>query len=68
MNLKSVKFEHAVRVKEERSWKGDVKNILLYVSKIEGSGWKQTLNSAKTIKLRRGRSREITCWSLTFSI
>jgi len=49
MNLKNVKFTYTGSI-DGRGWKGDVKNMLLDISKIKSSGWQPKHNSAETVR------------------
>ena len=49
MGLKDVEFKFTGGVDGVRGWKGDVKNMLLDTSKLEGLGWKPKLNSKQAI-------------------
>ena len=49
MGLQHVKFKFTGGVDGGRGWKGDVKNMLLDVSKIKSLGWKPKLNSKQAI-------------------
>jgi UDP-glucose 4-epimerase len=49
MKLKNVKLKLTGGVDYGRGWKGDVKNMLLDTSKLEGLGWKPKLNSKQAI-------------------
>jgi UDP-glucose 4-epimerase len=49
MGLKNVKFTYTGGVDGGRGWKGDVKNMPLDTSKLEGLGWKPKLNSKQVI-------------------
>jgi UDP-glucose 4-epimerase len=48
--LKNVKFTYTGGVDGGRGWKGDVKNMLLDVTKLKGLGWDPKLNSAGAIR------------------
>ena len=50
LGLKNVEFKFTGRVNGGRGWKGDVKNMLLDVSKLKTTGWKPNLNSAEAVK------------------
>lgn len=50
MNLKGVKFTLTGGVDGGRGWKGDVKNMLLDISKIKLLGWKPTFNSKEAVE------------------
>jgi UDP-glucose 4-epimerase len=49
MGLQDIKFKFTGGVDGGRGWKGDVKNMLLDVSKIKSLGWKPKLNSKQAI-------------------
>jgi len=50
MELKNVKLTYTGGVNGGRGWKGDVKNMLLDVSKLKSLGWKPKYTSAQAIK------------------
>ena len=50
MELKNVKLKFTGGVDGGRGWKGDVKNMLLDISKIKALGWKPKLNSKQAMK------------------
>jgi len=50
MQLKNVKLTYTGGVDGGRGWKGDVKNMLLDISKLKAKGWKPKYNSAQTIR------------------
>ena len=50
MNLKAVVFQFTEGINGGRGWKGDVKNMLLDVTKLEVLGWKNVYNSADAIR------------------
>jgi len=50
MGLKNVKFKLTGGVDGGRGWKGDVKNMLLDVSRLKSIGWKPKLNSEEAVK------------------
>jgi len=50
MKLKNVKLKFAGGVDGGRGWKGDVKNMLLDISKLKSLGWKPKLNSEQAIR------------------
>jgi len=50
MELKNVKLTYTGGVDGGRGWKGDVKNMLLDVGRIESLGWKPKYKSAQAIK------------------
>ena len=51
MELNNVNFRVTGGVDGGRGWVGDVKNMLLDVSKIKGLGWKPRYNSAEAVRL-----------------
>jgi UDP-glucose 4-epimerase len=54
MKLKNVKLKLARGVDSGRGWKGNVKNMLLDISKIKSLDWKPKLNSRQAaIKVAR---------------
>jgi len=50
MKLKNVKLKFTGGVDGGRGWKGDVKNMLLDISKIKTLEWKLKLNSRQAVK------------------
>jgi UDP-glucose 4-epimerase len=50
MKLKNVKFKYTGGVDGGRGWIGDVKNMLLDISKLKKLGWKPKLNSEQAVK------------------
>ncbi|MCD6465260.1 NAD-dependent epimerase/dehydratase family protein, partial [Candidatus Bathyarchaeota archaeon] len=50
MNLKNVEIQYTGGVDGGRGWKGDVKEMLLDVTKIKRLGWKAELNSAEAVR------------------
>jgi len=50
MKLKNVKLTYTGGVDGGRGWKGDVKNMLLDISKIKSLGWEPKLNSKQSIR------------------
>lgn len=50
MKLENVKFKITGGVDGGRGWKGDVKNMLLDVSKLKSLGWKPKLTSEEAVK------------------
>jgi len=50
MRLKNVKLIFTGGVEGGRGWKGDVKNMLLDITKLKTLGWKTRLNSKQAVK------------------
>ena len=50
MGLKHVKLTFTGGVNGGRGWIGDVKNMLLSISKLKSSGWRPNLNSKQAIR------------------
>ncbi|NWF86724.1 GDP-mannose 4,6-dehydratase [Candidatus Bathyarchaeota archaeon] len=50
MKLKNVGFKLTGGVDGGRGWKGDVKNMLLDISRIKSLGWKPRLNSEEAVR------------------
>ena len=50
MRLKNVQFKFTGGVDDGRGWKGDVKNMLLDISKLKSLGWKPKYDTEKAIK------------------
>jgi len=50
MKLKDVKFKFTDGVDGGRGWKGDVKNMLLDITKLKSLGWKPKLNSEQAVR------------------
>jgi UDP-glucose 4-epimerase len=50
MGLKDVKLTFTGGVDGGRGWKGDVKNMLLDISKLEALGWRPKLNSEQAVR------------------
>jgi UDP-glucose 4-epimerase len=50
MGLRDVNFHYSGGVNGGRGWKGDVKEMLLDVSKLKGLGWKPRHNSLESIR------------------
>ncbi|MBX5329172.1 NAD-dependent epimerase/dehydratase family protein [Candidatus Bathyarchaeota archaeon A05DMB-5] len=50
MKLKNVKFKVTGGVEGGRGWKGDVKNMLLDVSRLKSLGWKPKLTSEEAVR------------------
>jgi UDP-glucose 4-epimerase len=51
MDMQSTKLEFTGGVDNGRGWKGDVKNMLLDVSKILGLGWEPRYGSVEAVRL-----------------
>ena len=51
MGLKNVKFHYTGGVKGGRGWIGDVKAMLLDISKLKKLGWKPKYNSVKSVRM-----------------
>lgn len=61
MGLKDVKLKFSGGVEGGRGWIGDVKNMLLDVSKLKSLGWKPKLNSKEAVRqATRDLIRELT--------
>ena len=61
LNLKDVKFKFTGGVNGGRGWKGDVKVMLLDVSKLKSLGWKPKYDSEAAVrKAAEHLTREIT--------
>ena len=54
LNLKDVKFKFTGGVNGGRGWKGDVKVMLLDVSKLKSLGWKPKYNSEEAVRKTAG--------------
>ncbi len=50
MGLKDVEIRYTGGVDGGRGWKGDVKEMLLDISRIKGLGWKPKLNSMEAVR------------------
>jgi len=50
MKLENVKLSFNGGVEDGRGWKGDVKNMLLDITKLKSLGWKPELNSAQAVQ------------------
>jgi UDP-glucose 4-epimerase len=50
IGLRDVKFKFTSGIDGGRGWKGDVKNMLLDITKLKSLGWKPRLNSKQSIK------------------
>ncbi len=51
MNLKKVRFKFTGGVEGGRGWRGDVKNMLLDVSKLKALGWRPKWKSAEAVRI-----------------
>lgn len=61
MSLKDVKLKFSGGIEGGRGWIGDVKNMLLDVSKLKSLGWKLKLNSKQAVRqATRDLIRELT--------
>jgi UDP-glucose 4-epimerase len=50
MRLKGVKLVFTGGVDDGRGWKGDVKNMLLDITRLKRLGWKPRLNSKQAVR------------------
>ena len=50
MKLKNVKLIYSGGVEGGRGWKGDVKNMLLDITKLKALGWRPKLNSKEAVR------------------
>jgi len=50
MRLNNVKLVFTGGVEGGRGWKGDVKNMLLDITKLKRLGWKPRLNSRQAVR------------------
>jgi UDP-glucose 4-epimerase len=50
MKLKNVKLVFTGGVEGGRGWKGDIKNMLLDITKLKRLGWKPRLNSRQAVR------------------
>jgi len=50
MELKDVSFKFTGGVDGGRGWQGDVKNMLLDISRLKSLGWKPELNSKQAVR------------------
>jgi UDP-glucose 4-epimerase len=50
IGLRKVKFHCTGGVDGGRGWKGDVKDVLLDISKLQGLGWRPRLNSEEAVR------------------
>ena len=62
MGLKDVEFRYKLATPDGRGWKGDVKFMLLDISKIKAYGWRPSMNSEEA--LRDAISAALTSQSL----
>jgi UDP-glucose 4-epimerase len=51
MGLCNVKFKFTGGINGGRGWVGDVKNMLLDISKLKSKGWKPKYNSEEAVRL-----------------
>jgi UDP-glucose 4-epimerase len=51
MDLKNVKFKLAGGLSDGRGWVGDVKNMLLDISRLKTRGWRPTHDSRESVRL-----------------
>jgi len=51
LGLKNVKFRYRIDVEGGRGWKGDVKIMLLDITKLKSLGWRPRYNSYQSVKL-----------------
>jgi len=63
MELRNVKLKLTGGVDGGRGWKGDVKNMLLDISKIKKLGWKPKHNTKQAI-MKVGRHSQLGLWPL----
>lgn len=54
MGLKDVKYKFTGGVNGGRGWRGDVKNMLLDVTKLKSLGWRPKLNSKQAVRKAAG--------------
>jgi len=59
MSLKNVKFRFTGGVDEGRGWKGDVKKMLLDISRLKALGWKPKCKSEEAVRKAAKRILEI---------
>lgn len=55
MKLADTRMQFTGGVDNGRGWKGDIKNMLLDITKIESIGWKPSYNSAEAVRLTTKR-------------
>jgi len=59
MSLKNVKFRFTGGVDEGRGWKGDVKKMLLGISRLKALGWKPKYKSEEAVRIATKHILEI---------
>jgi len=59
MSLKNVKFRFTGEVDEGRGWKGDVKKMLLDISRLKALGWKPKYKSEEAVRIATKHTLEI---------
>ncbi|MFZ0965353.1 MAG: SDR family NAD(P)-dependent oxidoreductase [Candidatus Bathyarchaeia archaeon] len=59
MSLKNVKFRFTSEVDEGRGWKGDVKKMLLDISRLKALGWKPKYKSEEAVRIATKHILEI---------
>jgi len=59
MSLKNVKFRFTGGVDEGRGWKGDVKKMLLDISRLKALGWKPKYKSEEAVRIATKHILEI---------
>lgn len=59
MSLKNVKFRFTGEVDEGRGWKGDVKKMLLDISRLKALGWKPKYKSEEAVRIATKHILEI---------
>jgi len=60
MRLKNVRFKVTGGVEGGRGWKGDVKNMLLDISKLKSLGWTPQFNSRESVRLAARQMLSLT--------
>jgi len=50
MGLSDVEYQFSPATADGRGWLGDVKFMLLDISKLKSTGWKPTMNSEQAVK------------------
>jgi len=59
MSLKNVKFRFTGEVDEGRGWKGDVKKMLMDISRLKALGWKPKYKSEEAVRIATKHILEI---------